>query len=357
MADGLLQVRWALLQYLVVLVALANAGEVMTLVSRRGMLAGSAALAAATNLPFAELSRAAAPLAGKQAPGFYRYRVGDFEVSVISDGALKFPVEGFVTNASTDQVKAALTTAFRSTDGLTVPFTPIVVNTGSKLILIDTGLGDAAIERTEGTAGQFAANLKAAGLDRKDIDAVVISHFHIDHVDGLLTADSKPAFPNAEIFVPAAELKYWMDDGEMSRAPKGRIEGLFKNTRRIVGALGGKVTPFDAGKDVVPGLGAVATPGHSIGHTSFVLSSGGKSVFIQGDVAHIPVLFVENPTWHAAIDQDPVMAEATRRKIYDMLVAEKMLVQGFHYPFPALAHVERTANGYREVLVPWNTSI
>jgi len=335
----------------------------MTFVSRRGLLAGSAALAAATSLPFAGSSRAAAPLAGKQAPGFYRYQVGDFEVSVISDGALRFPVEGFVTNASTDQVKAALTAAFRSTDGLTVPFTPIVVNTGAKLILIDTGLGDAAVERTKGTAGQFAANLKAAGLDRGDVDAVVISHFHVDHVDGLLTADNKPAFPNAEIFVPAAELKYWMDDGEMSRAPKGRIEGLFKNTRRIIGALGGKVTPFEAGKDVVPGnevvpgLTAVATPGHSVGHTSFVLSSGGKSVFVQGDVAHIPVLFVENPSWHAAIDQDPVMAEATRRRIYDMLVAEKMLVQGFHYPFPALAHVERTANGYREILVPWSTSI
>jgi glyoxylase-like metal-dependent hydrolase (beta-lactamase superfamily II) len=326
-------------------------------------LAGSAALAAATGLPFAGSSRAAAPLAGQQAPGFYRYQVGDFEVSVISDGALRFPVEGFVTNASTDQVKAALTAAFRSTDGLTVPFTPIVVNTGPNLILIDTGLGDAAVERTKGTAGQFAANLKAAGLDRKDIDAVVISHFHVDHVDGLLTADNKPAFPNAEIFVPAAELKYWMDDGEMSRAPKGRIEGLFKNTRRIIGALGGKVTPFEAGTEVVPGneivpgLTAVATPGHSAGHTSFVLSSGGKSVFVQGDVAHIPVLFVENPSWHAAIDQDPGMAEATRRRIYDMLVAEKMLVQGFHFPFPALAHIERTANGYREILVPWSTSI
>ncbi|MFT4116558.1 MBL fold metallo-hydrolase [Bradyrhizobium sp.] len=329
----------------------------MTFVSRREMLAGGAALAAASGLPCVAPSRAAAPLAGKQAPGFYRYKVGDFEVSVISDGAVQFPIEGFVTNASPDQVKAALTSAFRSTDGLTVPFTPIVVNTGSKLILIDTGLGDAAVERTKGSAGQFTANLTAAGLDRKDIDAVVISHFHVDHVDGLLTADDKPAFPNAEILVPAAELTYWMDDGEMSRAPKGRIEGLFRNTRRIIGALGGRVTPFEAGKEVAPGLTAVATPGHSVGHTSFVLSSGARSVFVQGDVAHIPVLFVENPGWHAAIDQDPVMAEATRRRIYDMLVADKLPVQGFHYPFPALAHIERATNGYREILVPWSTSI
>jgi glyoxylase-like metal-dependent hydrolase (beta-lactamase superfamily II) len=288
---------------------------------------------------------------------FYRYKLGDFEISVIADGSLNFPVEGFVTNADIGQVKAALVAGSCSTDALTVPFTPIVVNTGSKLVLIDTGLGDAALDRTKGTAGKFAANLKVAGFDRKDIDTVVISHFHIDHVDGLLTADSKPAFPNAEVLVPAAELNYWMDDGEMSRAPKGRIEGLFKNTRRIIGVLGGKVTPFEAGKDVVPGLSAVATPGHSIGHTSFVVSSSGRSVFVQGDVAHIPVLFVENPTWHAAIDQDPVMAEATRRKIYDMLVTEKMPVQGFHFPFPALAHIERTANGYRPVFIPRDINV
>ncbi|QCI69541.1 MBL fold metallo-hydrolase [Phreatobacter stygius] len=326
--------------------------------TRRELLSGSAAMmTAGAVLSHHTAVRAAAPIVGKQAPGFYRYKVGDFEVSVITDGALTFPVENFVSNATTEQVKAALAAAYRGTDGLSVPFSPVVVNTGSKLILIDTGLGDAAFERSKGTIGQFATNLKAAGLERSDIDAVVISHFHIDHVDGLVGADGKPAFPNAQIFVPAAEWKYWMDDGEMSRAPKGRIEGLFRNSRRIFGALGGNVTPYDAGKEVLLGLTAVATSGHSVGHTSFVLSSGGRSVFIQGDVAHVPVLFVANPGWHAAIDRDPVMAEATRRTVYDMLVAEKMLVQGFHCPFPALAHVERTASGYREVLVPRNSNI
>lgn len=330
----------------------------MTLVSRRGVLSGSAAIAAAgIASSYAGRASAAIPIVGKQAPGFYRYKLGEFEVTVVTDGALAFPVEGFVTNVTPEQVRAALVSNFQSTDALSVPFTPVVVNTGARLVLIDTGLGEAAFQRTKGVVGQLANNLLAAGIDRANIDAVVISHFHIDHVDGLLTADGKPAFPNAEIFVPAAELKFWMDDGEMSRAPKGRIEGLFKNTRRIIGALGGKVTPYEGGKDILTGLTAVATPGHSVGHSSFVLSSGGKSVFIQGDVAHIPVLFVENPGWHAAIDQDPAMAEVTRRKVYDMLVAEKMLVQGFHYPFPALAHIEKTANGYREVLVPWNANI
>ena len=328
----------------------------MTVMSRRGILTGSAVVAGAA-LSGQPVVHAAAPVIGKQAPGFYRYKVGDAEVTVVADGALDFPVENFVSNVTTDQVKAALTAAFRSTAALSVPFSPVVVNTGTKLVLIDTGLGEAAFARSKGTIGQLAGNLTAAGIARGDIDAVVISHFHIDHVDGLVTADGKPAFPNAEIFVPAAEWTYWTDDGEMSRAPKGRIEGLFKNTRRVFGALGNKVTPYEPGKEVVGGLTAVATPGHSVGHSSFVLSSGASTVFIQGDVAHVPVLFVANPGWHATIDQDPVMAEATRRKVYDMLAAEKMLVQGFHYPFPALAHVEKTATGYHEVMVPWNPSI
>jgi glyoxylase-like metal-dependent hydrolase (beta-lactamase superfamily II) len=335
-----------------------GAEKTSCLMTRRGVMSGAAALmTAGAALSHQTAAHATAPIVGRQAPGFYRYKVGDFEVTVITDGTLAFPVENFVSNATTEQVKAALAAAHRSSDALAVPFSPVVVNTGSKLILIDTGLGDAAFERSKGTVGQFATNLKAAGLERSNFDAVVISHFHIDHVDGLVAADGKPAFPNAEIFVPAAEWKYWMDDGEMSRAPKGRIEGLFKNTRRIFGALGGKVTPYEAGKEVLAGLTAMATPGHSVGHASFVLSSGASSVFIQGDVAHIPVLFVANPGWHASIDQDPVMAEATRRKVYDMLVAEKMLVQGFHYPFPALARVEKNANGYREVLMPWNSNI
>lgn len=232
------------------------------LVTRRGVLSGGAAMiTAGAALSHETTVHAAAPIAAKQAPGFYRYKVGDFEITVITDGALAFPVENFVSNATTEQVKAALAAAHRATDALSVPFSPIVVNTGSKLILIDTGLGDAAFERSKGTVGQFATNLKAAGLERSNIDAVVISHFHIDHVDGLVAADGKPAFPHAEIFVPAAEWKFWMDDGEMSRAQKGRIEGLFKNSRRVFGALGGKVTPYEAGKEVLAGLTAIATPG------------------------------------------------------------------------------------------------
>jgi glyoxylase-like metal-dependent hydrolase (beta-lactamase superfamily II) len=224
--------------------------------------------------------------------------------------------------------------------------------------VIDTGLGAAGFAASKGNNGQFASNMAAAGFDPKAIDMVVISHFHGDHVNGLLLADGTPAFPNAEVLVPEVEWKFWMDDGEMSRASGERMTGLFKNNRRIFETgLKKKVTPYAWGKDVAPGLLAVDTIGHTPGHTSYVLSSGSDKLFIQSDVTNNPALFAANPGWHVQYDQDPAQAETTRRKVYDMLVAERMRVQGFHYPFPANGFVEKDGSGYRLVPAPWSPVI
>jgi glyoxylase-like metal-dependent hydrolase (beta-lactamase superfamily II) len=193
------------------------------------------------------------------------------------------------------------------------------------------------------------ANLAAAGLDRNSINVVVISHFHGDHVGGLLAADNTPAFPNAEIKVPEVEWKFWMDDAEMSRASPGRMTELFANNRRIFDTLGRKVTPYAWDQEVVPGVTAVGTPGHSIGHTSYVVSSGGKRLFIQSDVCNNAFVFAPKPDWQGFFDQDPPKAAATRRRVYDMLVAEQLPVQAFHFPFPALARIEKAGDGYRVV--------
>jgi glyoxylase-like metal-dependent hydrolase (beta-lactamase superfamily II) len=323
--------------------------------TRRHAMAGAAALALAPLAP-GRPARAAAPAAGKQNASFYRYKVGDAEVTVISDGANTFPLnDGFVLNAKKDEVGAALEKAFRPRDKMTIYFGPLVINTGGRLVVIDTGNGPGAFALSKGAVGQFASNMAAAGIDPKAVDLVVISHFHGDHVNGLLTADNQPAFPNAEVLVPATEWKFWMDDGEMSRASGERMAGLFKNNRRVFEAgLKKKVTPYDWGKEVAPGLLAVETIGHTPGHTSYVLSSGADKVFIQSDVTNDPDLFARNPGWHLVFDQDPVQAETTRRKVYDMIAAEKMRVQGFHYPFPGLAHLEKDGAGYRWVPAPWN---
>jgi glyoxylase-like metal-dependent hydrolase (beta-lactamase superfamily II) len=329
--------------------------------TRRRLLTGTVASAAAAGLSLAagREARAAAPPAGTQAPSWYRYKVGSIEVTVVADGVNRFKMpDDIVTNVKREEVNAALVAAHGEPDFLATPYNPIVVNTGQKLVVIDTGLGEAALNASKGRIGQFLTNLAAAGIDPNAVDTVIISHYHGDHVNGLLKADNSLAFPNAEILVPAAEHKFWMDDGEMSRAPKGRIEELFRNNRRIfAGEVMKRLRTYDAGREIVPGITAVATHGHSMGHNSHVLASGSSQVYVQADVTHVPFLFARNPGWHAFYDQDPVMAEATRRKVYDMLVAEKMLVQGFHYPFPSLAHVEKSGSGYREAPVAWNPTL
>jgi glyoxylase-like metal-dependent hydrolase (beta-lactamase superfamily II) len=327
-------------------------------ISRRDALTGAAAVAAAPLLASTP-ARAAAPVADKQAPSFYRYKVGDIQVTVISDGASTFPLaDSFVMNAKKDEVNAALDKAFQPKDKVTIHFAPLVLNTGGKLVVIDTGNGPAAAASSKGSVGQFPSNMVAAGFDPKAVDMVVISHFHGDHVNGLLTAEGTSAFPNAEILVPVTEWKFWMDDGEMSRASNDRMKGLFKNNRNIFeAALKKKVTPYEWGKEVVPGLLAVDTVGHTPGHTSYVLTSGSGKVYIQSDVTNTPCLFAANPGWHAFFDQDGDVAEATRRRIYDMLVAERLQVQGFHYPFPGLGNIEKDGSGYRVVPAPWSPTI
>jgi glyoxylase-like metal-dependent hydrolase (beta-lactamase superfamily II) len=331
----------------------------MTDFTRRALLAGSAAGIMHGPLMRGMPARAAAVPAAKQVAGWYRYKVDSYEITVVTDGMGRFKLpDDFVSNVKKEEVSAALAAAYIGTDTMATPYNPIVVNTGAKLVLIDTGTGEAAYTQSKGNTGQFLTNLAAAGIDAKTIDTVIISHYHGDHVNGLLKADNSLAFANAEILVPAPEHKFWMDDGEMSRAPKGRMQDLFKNNRRVFsGEVVKRLRTYEWGKEVAPGITAVDTPGHSAGHTSHIVSSGSSAVYVQADVTHVPFLFARNPGWHAFYDQDPVMAEATRRKVYDMLVTEKMAVQGFHYPFPSLAHVEKTATGYREIPAAWNPVI
>ena len=334
-------------------------GETMTDFTRRQAFTVAAGAAAAVTMPLGHEGQAAVPPSGKQAAGWYRYKIGSIEMTVATDGVARFKMaEDHVINIKKDVVNAALAEVFMEKDMMTTPYNPVAINTGSKLAIVDTGTGEANYNNSKGVGGQFLTNLAASGIERAAVDTVIISHYHGDHINGLLMADGSLTYPNAEVLVPAVEHKYWMDEGEMSRASKGRIEGNFKNVRRVFNAeVMKRVKTYEWGKDVIPGVIAQGTPGHTIGHTSFVISSGSDAVYLQSDVTHVPFLFVRHPDWHAFYDQDGAMAEATRRKVYDMLVADKMRVQGFHYPFPSLAHVEKVGTGYREIPVLWNPTI
>ncbi len=228
--------------------------------NRRHILTGAvAATAAAASSPLAATpAHAAAPLTGKQAPSFYRLKVGEFEVTVVNDGARAIPLPAtFVRNVSNEQVLAAAEAAYMPKGSIVAPFNPMVVNTGAKLVLIDTGYGPGLGP----TVGLLPSTLAAAGVDPKSIDIVLISHMHGDHVLGLKTPDGALAFPNAEIKVPAVDWTFWMDDENMSRAPEGFAKATFGFNRKIFSDLTDKVTRYQWGQEVAPGITAVEFQG------------------------------------------------------------------------------------------------
>jgi glyoxylase-like metal-dependent hydrolase (beta-lactamase superfamily II) len=325
----------------------------MSKMSRRHALAGAAGLAAMpAALPLlATVSPAAAQtVTGQQVPGLYRYRVGTAEMTAVNDGMRTFPLaDGFVRNATREEINAALEAAFQPKDTMSIPFNPLLINNGGKLILIDTGNGP---QSGNAPVGRLQANLAWAGVKPADIETVVISHFHGDHINGLRTADGGLAFPNAEILVPEAEWAFWMDEGEMSRAPEA-LKGNFTNVRRVFKDIDSKVNRYGWDKEIVPGLTSVDASGHTPGHTAFIFASGNERLFIQSDTTNTPILFAPHPEWQVQFDMDGPKAVQTRRRIYDMVAAERLQLTGYHYPFPATGFIRKEGEGYAVVPALW----
>ena len=221
--------------------------------------------------PSLDRASAAAPPAGKQAPGFYRFKLGSYELTAINDGVWHRPIDAtFVRGASWPDVQKAMADAHMPEPGkLEIPFTALLVNTGSKLVLLDTGSGG----QMAATAGTLLANLAAAGIQPKDIDTIAVTHFHPDHINGIKTKDDALVFPNAEIMVPAREIAFFMDDGNFSRAPDS-ARGVFLNARRVFRGIEKTVTQFEPGKEIAPGITPIAAPGHTPGHVVYAVASG-----------------------------------------------------------------------------------
>jgi glyoxylase-like metal-dependent hydrolase (beta-lactamase superfamily II) len=313
--------------------------------TRRELFVGAAAAAAAATMVPRATKAAVPPV---KSTGIFSYRVGDYEIVQLRDGARTFPMpDTFVVNVSKDKAIAAAAAAYLPDGQVTIPFNPMIINTGSKLIAIDTGNGLVAFASSKGVVGQARSNMEAAGIDPKQIDIVLISHFHGDHIGGLKNADGSPAFPNAEIKVPAIEAAFWADDANQSKA-NGFNKAQFANVKTMMAGL--KVTPYEADKEIAPGITSIFTPGHTPGHMSFVVASGSARILVQSDVTNIPSFFLRNPDWQVMFDNEPATAVATRHKVYDMAAAEKMLITGYHFPFPCVGHVEKDGSGYR--LVP-----
>jgi glyoxylase-like metal-dependent hydrolase (beta-lactamase superfamily II) len=273
-------------------------------------------------------------------------------VTAINDGFAQRPLEGFVRNAELSQVQQAMQEAFLPGNALPITFNTLVLNQGGRLTLIDTGNGDMGAP----TSGTWMANFRAAGFDPAQVNTVVISHFHGDHINGLRLKDGTAVFPNAEVMVPAPEWAFWMDDARMNQAPEA-MKGAFQGVRRVFGPIAGNVKRYEMDKEVVPGLTAVAAPGHTPGHTAYMLSSGNGKLMIMSDITNHPALFVRNPDWSAVFDMDGDQARATRRRMLDMAASERAQVAFYHAPFPATGHIAKDGNGFRLIPVQWNPAV
>jgi glyoxylase-like metal-dependent hydrolase (beta-lactamase superfamily II) len=283
------------------------------------------------------------------AANFHAYHVGSIRVSVISDGAIAMPVtDELVLNASAEDIRRALREADLPDERLTTTFAPIILQTGGQTVLIDAGLGPDFGAAKNVNAGMLVQNMRANGIEPDDIDLVIVSHFHADHINGLLSR-GMPVFPKAQIAVPEREWTFWMDDAEQARAPEGRVAELFANSRRVFEPLRDRVRAYADGETIMPGLEAMATYGHSVGHMSFWLRSGSERIFIQSDLSNQAALFLPHPDWQSPLDQFPDQAVKVRREIYDRLAAERVPVQAFHHPFPGRFVIERDGHGYRRI--------
>jgi glyoxylase-like metal-dependent hydrolase (beta-lactamase superfamily II) len=322
----------------------------MTILSRRGLLAGAAAVTAASSINAP--ARAAAPMAGKQGPGFYRYKIGDFEVTALSEGSVRnTALQNMALNKSVPDIQKALGDAFLPTDHVTNYFNVLVVNTGKNLVLIDSGFGDNGAP----TVGTLIGNMQAAGLDPKTVDTILVSHFHGDHISGIRSKAGAANFPNAEVMVPAQEWQFWTDSSNQSKVIDAFKPG-FPNVKRVFDPLGKDLKQYEYGKELVPGISSLDARGHSPGHGAFIVASGNGKLLVTCDTVNHQIL-VRNPEWNLWADMDAAMAVAARKRILDMAAADKMQIAAYHLPFPSTGYISKRGDGYEFHPAYWQPAL
>lgn len=305
------------------------------------LAAGFAALPAA---------QAAAPLAKTQAPGFYRMMLGDFEVTVLSDGTVNLPVHQILTNTTPEKVQQDLARSYLRSP-LETSVNAFLINTGSKLVMVDTGAGSLFGP----TLGKLQAAIKAAGYQPEQLDEIYITHMHGDHVGGLSAGD-KLAFPNAVVRADKRDAEFWLSSAQMDKAPEA-AKGGFKGAMAMIGPYekAGKFKPFDGDTDLVPGVKAMANYGHTPGHTIYAVESKGEKLVLWGDLMHVAAVQFAQPLVTIQFDSDSKAAAERRTKAYAEAAAQGYYVGGAHLSFPGIGRLRTEGSGYGFVPVNYRS--
>ena len=340
-----------------------NMTKSSTILSRRSIFRAGAGLAVAatvTPLFIPALARAedarqagAAPLNGN---GFYRFRIGDFQATVISDGYGPVPVSILAVNASEAELAQVLNTNFMQ-PVIQITTNVLVVDTGRERILIDTGFGE-KLGPIFGSFPGLKANLRRAGITPESIDLIVMSHGHLDHIGGLVTKSGALAFPKAQFVFVDTEWNYWTGSRYESEVNNSSMPDPFKKgtisaARENLPAVVGRSRFVKQGGEVTSGVHYIAAPGHSPSHASILFTSGNEQFVYMGDIAHNPVTSLQHPEWTPIFDYDPAQAIKSRKAILDRVATDRVMVLGCHFPFPGIGHVVRHDAAYHWEAAQW----
>jgi glyoxylase-like metal-dependent hydrolase (beta-lactamase superfamily II) len=312
----------------------------MNRLPRRTASLALALLSLAANLSLAPTARAEAPQQLTQVPGYYRQMVGGFEITALYDGEIALDTK-LLKNTNPQQVQTLLARMFRTNPTPTAVIA-YLVNTGNKLVLVDAG----AAKVFGPTLGHVVANLKAAGYDPAQVDAVLLTHMHGDHAGGLLTPGGDVVFPNAKVFASKADADFWLSAEVMAKAPDS-AKGFFKIAQDAVApyAKAGRLNTFEGEAEIMPGIKPVAEFGHTPGHTGYLFESKGSKLLIWGDVVHNAAVQFPQPKVTIEFDADQAKAQATRLKLFGWTAKDALLVAGAHLPFPGIGHVRADGKG------------
>lgn len=298
---------------------------------------------AAAALVISSAANAGAPMVKGTQAGWFRMKVGDFEVTALSDGTADLPMDQLLTNTTPDKVKKALTDHFLKAP-VETSINAFVVNTGTKLVMIDTGAG----VFFGPTVGKTVASLQAAGYKPEQIDEIYITHMHADHVGGLV-ANNAAVFPNATIRAGKAEGEFWLTQANMDKAP-AEMKDFFKGAMAAMKPYAQKYKPIEgADVELVPGIHALAAAGHTPGHEIYSIESKGEKMVFCGDLMHVASVQFADPAVTIKFDSDPKAAGPQRQKLYADAAAKGYYVAFAHVSFPGIGHLRKAGAGYE-----WN---